>query len=95
MLFFVESATKRESHHHIFSTLATGTAKRLRLSHMLNGGLCWRDVVMGKKKQEMTILQLLKNFTFYIHTVNNTHAIHTVNNVKFTLFMVKFFIVIV
>ncbi len=54
------NVTKRESHHHIFSTLATGTAKSLRLNRMVNGGLCWRNEVIGKKKQEMTTLQLLK-----------------------------------
>lgn len=35
---------------HIFSTLATGTAKSLRLNHMVNGGLCWRNEVIGGKK---------------------------------------------
>ncbi len=50
--FFAENVTKRESHHHIFSTLATGTAKSLRLNHMVNGGLCWRNEVIGKKKSK-------------------------------------------
>ncbi len=51
MSFFAETVAKRESHHHIFSTLATGTAKSLRLNHMVNGGLCWRNEVIGKNKQ--------------------------------------------
>lgn len=61
MSFFAESATKRESHHHIFSTLGTGIVKSLRASHVVNGGLFWRnEAIGGGESQEMTTHHLLK-----------------------------------
>ncbi len=56
-----------QRHHHIFSTLTSGTATSLRLNHMVNGGLCWRNKVMGGG-WGWTTLQLLK-FALSAHVI--------------------------